>query len=65
MPEVKLVITFTTETGQVNINGPINDKMFVHGLLGLALEALRDHWAKQNRGAIVVPQLHLDGPLKQ
>ena len=51
--EVKLVISFDPATGQVNVNGPINDKLFCFGLLELAKEAVTKYCTQQAKQIMV------------
>lgn len=42
MPVISLVITFTTETGQINVSGPINDRLLSFGMLETAKSIVAD-----------------------
>lgn len=55
--EIKLVISFDPSTGQVNVNGPINDRLFVFGLLELAKEAINAHSVQQQKQIMVARPL--------
>lgn len=39
-PQVKLTIALDPSTGQVNVNGPIGDRLLCFGLLEMAKEAI-------------------------
>jgi hypothetical protein len=51
--ELKLVITLDSTTGQVNVNGPINDRIFCFGLLEMAKEAINAYSAQQQKQIMV------------
>lgn len=56
-PKVQLIITLE-ESGQVGINGPINDKVLCYGLLDCAKDAIKeynDRLAKERSGIAIVP----------
>ena len=43
----RAVLTITwTQDGQIQVNGPINDKILCYGLLEAAKDAIRDYVAK-------------------
>ena len=50
---IKLVITLDRQTGQVNVNGPINDRLLCFGLIELAKEAINAN-AIQQKNEIMV-----------
>jgi hypothetical protein len=56
MPEVKLLITFSN--GEVNVQGPLGEKLLCYGLLEMAKDAIRKHEetaARLVQPATVVP----------
>ena len=61
MNRVVLTITFDPASCQVQVNGPISDKMLCHGLLGMAADALRDHW-RSKASRIIQPDLRVELP---
>lgn len=50
---IKLVITLDPKTGQVRVDGPINDKILCYGLLEMARECIAEH-TKQEQSRILV-----------
>ncbi len=54
-PLVTMTVTFDPQTGNVNVNGPIQDKIFCYGVLELAKDAIR----RYNPNRIVAPALEL------
>ena len=42
--------------GRIEVRGPIQDKILTYGLLALAHEELRRHWAAQDQAQIVIPE---------
>lgn len=50
--QVKLVISLDSG-GQINVNGPINDRILCFGLLEMAKDAINAH-AKQQQSNILV-----------
>lgn len=51
--EAKLTITLDAMTGQVNVSGPINDRLLCFGMMELAKQAINDH-AKAQQSQILV-----------
>jgi hypothetical protein len=51
-----IVITMTNK-GQINMNGPIDDKMLCYGLLEIAKEVVKTH--NDNKAKIVRPAFQL------
>lgn len=39
---VQLVITFNRDNGEINVTGPIRDKLFCYGMMESAKDAIRD-----------------------
>lgn len=58
-PAVVITITMSTR-GEININGPLHDKVLCYGLLGIAHDLVRDFKPQQ----LVVPQLIIPSNLK-
>jgi len=54
MAKIQVVITFDSDTGQCQLSGPINDKILVYGLLGMAKEIISKQDAKQS--SLVLPE---------
>ena len=51
-----------TDTNQVLVDGPINDKVLCYGLLETAKDAIRDHIAVATHSSkIVVPPIAMNG----
>lgn len=50
-PQIELVIRVTN--GQVQVSGPIHDKMTCYALLECARDAIKEHVDKMTRSAIV------------
>jgi hypothetical protein len=48
--KVQMTITIS-EQGQLNVNGPIHDKLLCFGLLELAKEAVPEHHRKKANGS--------------
>ena len=70
-PSVALVIRFDPATGSVNVEGPLDQRLFCYGLLEMAREIIlkrasnpSDHAILKAKSPILVPQLHFRGPLK-
>ena len=42
--------------GRIEVRGPIQDPLLTYGLLELAKDELRRHWAAQEQARIVVPE---------
>lgn len=60
MTQIQIVITFEPETGQINVAGPIENKILTYGLLDLARDAVCDlHRKNENR----VQPVTIAGPL--
>ena len=57
--EMQLLITVTKQ-GQVNVKGPIDNKLVAYGLLELAKEAVAQYHASKANGSIV-PATGLEG----
>ena len=51
----RLIISVDPKTGEVNINGPIQDRIFCFGILELAKQAINAH-ADQQAKRILVAQ---------
>lgn len=63
---VKLLIELNTQTRGVNVTGPINDVFLCHGMLGMAMDAIRANARKleeeqRNGPRIEVPDIRLEG----
>ena len=59
MTQVKLEITFEVESGRVNVDGPLENRLVCYGMLEMAREIIaRQTPAEGGNGAskIVVPQ---------
>lgn len=54
MPAQVLTITIN-EQGQLNVSGPINNKLLAYGMLELAKECVAEHHRQQASG-IVMPE---------
>ena len=52
---IKLEITYDATTGQVNANGPINNKGLCYMMLECAKDAVRDFVEKQSQEPAIVP----------
>jgi hypothetical protein len=50
---VELKITFDPATKQVQVSGPINDKMLAYSMLEMARDAIKDHIDAQKQPTIV------------
>lgn len=42
--------------GRIEVRGPLQDKILCYGLLALATDELRRHWATQEQPSIVIPE---------
>ncbi len=51
MPAMQMVIT-VTEQGQVNVTGPLDNPLVAYGLLEVAKDTLRNHFAAAQQAAI-------------
>lgn len=53
----KLVLTveFDQVSGQINVNGPINNKTLCYGMLEAAKDAIRDFVAKNTEHSSIMP----------
>ena len=54
MSKIQIVVTFDNETGQCQVSGPINDKILIYGLLGMAKEIVSKQEVK--RSSLVLPE---------
>ena len=56
--KIQLIIEFDPETGNVQTNGPLDNRMLCYGMLEMAREILvkRAGDPKQRGGRILVPQ---------
>jgi hypothetical protein len=55
-PRITLTITFDPASKQVNVNGPIKDRMLSYAMLKLAEKAIdEDHARDKEKGAEIVP----------
>jgi hypothetical protein len=61
LTQVTLTITIDTMTGQVNVNGPINDRLLCFGLLEMAKEAINAHKVQQEKQIMVARPLSMIG----
>jgi hypothetical protein len=50
---MQLVITFHEENGQVDVSGPIGNKMLSYGMLEMARDAIKKFSEDQAKSAIV------------
>ena len=58
MPQVvRLIIELDPQTGSVNVNGPIKDKLFCLGLLELGKKAIYDY--DPGKPDIVIPHMQM------
>ena len=57
----QLVITLQ-DNGQVEISGPIENKMLVYGMLESARDAIQEHTARVAKGGLVVPKMSIVPP---
>ncbi len=49
-PKVVAILTITLlDNGQVNVSGPIENRMLTYGLLGVAQDSIREHAANQDK----------------
>jgi hypothetical protein len=55
-----LTIAMNPETGQVDVNGPIGDRIFCFGLMELAKEAINNH-AKDQQSRILLARPKIAG----
>ena len=55
MPQIQLTITFDTDTGSINVTGPIENKMLSYGLLESARDAILDFNVKKTADQRIVP----------
>ena len=53
----KLVISFDPSTGQVNVSGPIQDRIFCFGIIELAKQAINAHAEQQAKQILVASPL--------
>jgi hypothetical protein len=58
--DIKLILSFDAQTGQVNVTGPINDRLFCFGLLELAKEAINAHYVQQQKQIMVARPLPMN-----
>lgn len=56
MPKIELTITHDTDTGQIELNGPLDNELYVYGLLKKAEQATHDHNRKP-KSPIVMPKM--------
>jgi hypothetical protein len=54
MSKIQIVVTFDNETGQCQVSGPINDKILIYGLLGMAKEIVSKQEVKLS--SLVLPE---------
>lgn len=52
---IALTITLDQTTGQVNVNGPIDNGLLCYGLLEAAKDAIRQYAAQKASGQRIVP----------
>ena len=52
-PQMKLTIALDPSTGQVNVNGPIGDRLLCFGLLEMAKEAINAHALQAQKQILV------------
>lgn len=67
MPVIELHIRFNPETKQVAVAGPLADRLLCYGMLEMAKEVLQQQATAAKPGPLsplVMPRLHLEGPLK-
>lgn len=56
MPQTQLVITYDDITGNVNVNGPINNKGVCYLMLECARDAIKDNLDRAPQPVVVQPQ---------
>jgi hypothetical protein len=59
---IELKISFDPATKQVQVNGPIGDKMLAYALLGYAHDLIRDYCDLQAKQGIIAPALFTAPP---
>lgn len=64
---IDLHIRFNPQTKQVEVAGPLTDRLLCYGMLEMAKEVIQQQASAAKPGPVsplVVPRLHLEGPLK-
>lgn len=60
VPQIQMVITLDQVTGQVNVQGPVNNLILCYGLLEAAKDSCREYIKQQSAGKrIIEPQFGL------
>lgn len=62
-PIIELRIQFDQSNGNVNVHGPLQNRMLCYGMLEMAREIIYKQGAQQKSkaGSIVVPQIGIKG----
>jgi hypothetical protein len=60
--EVVVTITYTLATGNINVNGPLPNRMLCYAIVKLAEKALDEFYAKNMKPKLVTPG-NVAGPL--
>lgn len=61
---IQLVIQWDPNTGEINVNGPVDQEILCLGLLEKAKQAVMAHAQKKAEGARIVPALVVPMPPK-
>lgn len=60
VPQFVLTITYTPKTGAIQLNGPLQDRILCHGMLGIAgQEVERFNQDRAAKMALLKPGAHL------
>lgn len=60
---IQIVVQFDPQTRQVQVSGPLQDKVLCYGLLEIARDTLHEHFMRSEAAKIVpVPAGALPGP---
>lgn len=51
---IQLIITLDQATGQIQVQGPIENAMLVYGMLEAAKDAIREFKANQKNGLVAI-----------
>lgn len=52
---IQLVITFDQATGQINVNGPLDNAVLCFGMMEAAKDSIRKYVENQTAGRRIVP----------
>ena len=57
---IQILVEFNTTTGEISVNGPLDNRVLCYGILELAREAVHNRYQQQRKeqqGKIIVPDV--------